>query len=100
MGLDLRSVDIGCDGNTGDDQEKVSKYTDFPALIERLQRENDWAATETFSCFKERKYAESIAGEDPSDNFEFQAVADVRAAKCRLQCANKDKLEEKCKSCC
>ena len=92
LGLDLRSVDIGCDGNTGDDQQKVSKYTDFPALIERLQNENDLTATETFPCYKERKFADS------DDNFELQE-ADQRIASCRYQCAEEYKSVCQSKSC-
>ena len=53
MGLDLRSIDIGCDGSTSDAQQQVSQYTDFPALIESLKRANDWKATESFSCAKD-----------------------------------------------
>ena len=78
---DLTSVDIGCDGSTGDNQQKVSKYTDFPASIELLKNANDWDATETFPCWKEQKYV------NPGDNFEFQMAAFERTNSCRNRCA-------------
>ena len=59
MGLDLKWVDIGCDGSTGDAKHLISNYTDFPALVEMLKHANDWRATKRFSCYKERKFIEA-----------------------------------------
>ena len=85
-GLDLKSVDIGCDGSTGDDQQKVSKYTDFPALVELLKNANDWDATETFRCWKDQKYVNS------DDNLEFRMEAFGRTNQCRDRCAEETEI--------
>ena len=65
--MDLKWVDIGCDGSTWNAQQQVKLNTDFPALIGRLKHANDLGATETFSCFKERKFAEGY-----EDQIEYQ----------------------------
>ena len=86
LGLDLQSVDIGCDGSTGDAQQQVSQFSDFPSLVERLKQANDWKATESFSCFKERKFAKS------GDNHELEMYLNGRAYDCRNKCTDEYEL--------
>ena len=81
IGLDLKWVDIGCDGSTWNAKKQVSLNTNFTALIERLKHTNDWKATENFPCSKERKFV------DPGDNDEFRMVASKRVYNCRETCA-------------
>ena len=83
IGLDLQWVDIGCDGSTWNAQQKVSLNTDFSALMELLKHANNWRATETFSCIKEKKFI------DPGDNDEFRLAALYRFYNCRESCAER-----------
>ena len=88
LGLDLTSVDIGCDGNTGDAQHLISQFTDFPAMIELLKQQNDWKTTTTFPCFKERKFVDAIDNykdqiEEPSRRQQFN---EINFEKCREKC--------------
>ena len=83
IGLDLKWVDIGCDGSTWNANKQVSLNTNFPALIEILKHTNDLNATKNFPCFKERKFV------DPGDNDEFRIVASERVYNCRETCAER-----------
>ena len=83
IGLDLQWVDIGCDGRTWNAQQQVSLNTDFVALIELLKHANDWRATETFQCIKDRKFV------DPGDNDEVRIMALNRVYDCRETCAER-----------
>ena len=80
LGLDLKWVDIRCDGSTWNAQQQISVNTDFPALIELLKQANNLRATETYSCFKERKFVRDT-------NDEFRLVAHQQAFYCRETCA-------------
>ena len=83
MGLDLKWVDIRCDGSTWNAQEQISLNTDFPALIELLKQANELRATQTYSCFKERKFV------DPGENYERRAEAFRRVYKGREICGER-----------
>ena len=91
MGLDLKWISIGCDGIPWYQAQRVwSLNTDFPALIKLLKQANDLKATETYSCFKERKFV------DYSEmGIESQMRQHQRADNCRETCA--ERHESYCK---
>jgi len=83
LGLDLKWVDIRCDGSTWNAQQQISLNTDFPALIELLKQANNLRATETYSCFKERKFV------DPGYNDEFRMGESQRFTNCYKTCGER-----------
>ena len=82
-GLDLRSVDIGCDGSLVQNQQKIT--TDFPALVERLIQ-RDWDTklgnqeAITFPCIKDR------TNEFLMKNYEFRTLDSPRVQYCVHDC--------------
>ena len=81
--LEIRWIDVKCDGSTWNAQQQISLNTDFPALIDILKQANDLMAAETYSCFKERKFLSS------GENFGAHMDQFQRADNCRNACVRR-----------